>query len=128
MLKDMEDLMGPMIERLTSFFDGEESIKGGGYDSLYMEYDWHPPEKPITTMQAQLCPSVINCFTLATNKWYLVSVKNLREVSWTTTAFDHLVMDKQYKMLLRGLIEQHRSNKGKILTDVIRGKGKVRSR
>ncbi|KAH7393971.1 P-loop containing nucleoside triphosphate hydrolase protein [Phaeosphaeria sp. MPI-PUGE-AT-0046c] len=123
-IKALEDWVGPIMDRLSSLFDQEQSIKGGGYDSVHMEYDWHPPEKPITTMQAQLCPSVINCFTLATNKWYLVSVKNLKEVNWTTTAFDHLVMDKQYKTMLRGLVEQHRSNKNKILADVIRGKGK----
>ncbi|KAF2028630.1 P-loop containing nucleoside triphosphate hydrolase protein, partial [Setomelanomma holmii] len=51
-------------------------------------------------------------------------VKHLKEVDWAMTAFDHLVMDKQYKNLLRSLVEQHHSNKGKIVTDVIRGKGK----
>jgi hypothetical protein len=127
-LRALEERLNPMMDFLTSFFDKEQNIKGGGYDSLHMEYDWHPPEKPLTKLQAQLCPSVINCFTLATNTWHQVSVKHLKEVDWATAAFDHLVMDKHYKTMLRNLVEQHRSNKGKIMTDVIRGKGKVSSR
>lgn len=126
-LRAMEDWLGPMMERLTSFFDKESTVKGGGYDSVHIEYDWHPPEKPLTKLQAQLCPSLINCFTLATNTWYQVSIKYLKEVDWSRTAFNHLVMDKQYKDMLRSLVEQHRSHKGKIMTDVIRGKGKVSS-
>lgn len=116
-----------MIDRMNSLFKEEPKIKGGGYDSVHGEYDWHPPEKPLTKLQAQLCPSLIYCFTLATNTWYQVSVKNLREVEWETAAFDHLVMEKKYKDNLRSLVEQHRSNKGKVVTDVIRGKGKVSS-
>jgi hypothetical protein len=123
--KIMEDWLGPMMERINSLIHQEQNIKGGGYDSLHMEYDWHPPDKPLTQLQAQLCPSLINCFTLATHRWYLVSVRYLKEVEWTTTAFDHLVMDKHNKQTLRSLVEQHRSNKGKVVTDVIRGKGKV---
>lgn len=121
----LEDWLVVFMDRLSSWMDKEQSIKGGGYDSLHMEYDWHPPEKPFTKLQAQLCPSVIHCFTLATNTWHQISVRNLTEVDWSTTAFDHLVMDKQYKMMLRSLVEQHRNNKGKIVTDVIRRKGKV---
>ncbi|KAJ4301945.1 hypothetical protein N0V90_004041 [Kalmusia sp. IMI 367209] len=127
-LKAVEDNMGPLMDMLTSLFEKEHNIKGGGYDSVHMEYDWHPPEKPFTKLQAQLCPSLINCFTLATNTWYVVSVQHLKEVDWATSAFNHLVMDKQYKQMLRSLVEQHRGNKGKIVTDVIRGKGKASSR
>lgn len=124
-IKGLEDMIGPMMERMSALFQNEHSIKGGGYDNVHLEYDWHPPEKPLTKLQAQLCPSLINCFTIATHTWYVVSVKHLREVDWATIAFDHLVMDKQYKTMLRSLVEQHRSNDGKIVTDVIRGKGKV---
>ena len=127
-MKALEDMMGPLMERMSSLFEKEKNVKGGGYDDLHMEYDWHPPEKPFTKLQAQLCPSLINCFTLTTSTWYQVTVKCLKEVDWATTAFNHLVMDKQYKAMLRSLVEQHRSNKGKIVTDVIRGKGKVSSR
>lgn len=124
----MGDWLGPMMDRMTALFDREQNVKGGGYDSVHMEYDWHPPEKPLSKLQAQLCPSLINCFTLATSTWYVVSVSNLKEVGWASTAFDHLVMVKPYKDMLRSLVEQHRENKGKIMTDVIRGKGKVSSR
>ena len=124
-MKAMEDWIGPMMNKMMGLFEKEHSIRGGGYDDVHIEYDWHPPEKPFTKLQAQLCPSLINCFTLATNTWYVVSVENLKEVDWATTAFNHLVMDKQYKETLRGLVEQHRSNKGKVVSDVIRGKGKV---
>ena len=126
-MKAMEDWIGPMMDSLSLLFDKEHNVKGGGYDSVHMEYDWHPPEKPFTKLQAQLCPSMINCFTLASNTWYLVSVENLKEVDWATAAFNHLVMDKQHKEMLRSLVEQHRTHKGKIVTDVIRGKGKVSS-
>ncbi|PVH97971.1 P-loop containing nucleoside triphosphate hydrolase protein [Periconia macrospinosa] len=53
-----------------------------------------------------------------------MSVKHLKEVDWAMTAFTHLVMDRQHKDMLRSLVEQHRSSKGRIVTDVIRGKGK----
>lgn len=127
-MKVMEDWLVPMFDQLSFLSKSEQHVKGGGYDILHMEYDWHPPERPFTTLQAQLCPSLINCFTIATNTWYLVSVKHLKEVDWATAAFDHLVMDNQYKKMLRSLVEQHRSNKGKIVTDVIRGKGKASSK
>lgn len=126
-LRAVEDMIGVMMERVGGWLAKEQNIKGGGYDDLHGELDHFVPEKPFSKLQAQLCPSTINCFTLTANTWYQVSVKHLKEVDWSMEAFTHLVMNKDQKQMLRNLVEQHRSNKGKMVTDVIRGKGKVGS-
>jgi len=88
-------------------------------------YDDHHPSIDFTPFQAMLCPAVISCFCLETQKRCVVSVSQLTKVKWNKAAFNQLVLKQQTKKLLSGLVQQHaRGLKG--TSDFISNKGKVR--
>jgi hypothetical protein len=93
----MSELMGPFGEALAGIFKDELSV-GGDMDSLYSHMDAVHPTKPFEPLQAQLCPSTINCCVLGTMKWYSISITNLRDVDWAKEALEHLVLEPSIKV------------------------------
>lgn len=119
------DIIDPLIQMFNSF-KAEPQVQQGAISDKYVEFDGIPPSQAFTPLQAALCPSLVNCISLESKVWYQVTVKNLQEVQWSKQAFDHLVLDPGFKEMLRGLVESHRKNRGRVISDVIQGKGKVR--
>ena len=100
-------------------------MKGTGYDDRYLELDGQSPHTSFTPIQAQLCPSTVCCFSMNDEKWYTVMVDKVASPEWAKLAFNSLVLDESLKTMLRGLVEQHKKNKGKVMSDIIEKKGKV---
>lgn len=127
-LSMISDMMGPIGELVNNFLKAESHVAGGEMDRLYSHLDSVHPSKTFEPLQAQLCPSTINCCVLSTKKWHLVSISNLHEVQWAREAFNHLVLDRSIKDMLQGLVEEHKKNKKlkRIMSDVIPSKGQVR--
>jgi hypothetical protein len=124
-LHQVSDFFGPIGELMANFMTKEPLIGGSGFDNFHQEFDNTAPHEPFTKLQAQLCPSTVHCCVLRTKKWFLVTVKNLRNVEWAKHSFDHLVLDESVKQMIQGLVEQHKKNKGRVLSDVIPSKGQV---
>ena len=127
MFSQLTDFFGPVGDLLSSFTTKEVPVLGGGFDDIYVDFDHVPPYKEFTELQAQLCPSTVNCCVLRTKKWFVVTVPNLHPVEWSTAAFKHLVLEDSIKEMLKGLVEQHKKNKSlkRIMSDVIPSKGEV---
>ena len=98
-------------------------MRGVGKDDRYLDWDDFDRNERFHALQAQLCPSVVKCFSLTTLEWYSVLVDNLQEIEWKTEAFNHLVLEEASKKMLKGLVEQHKKNKSNVMLDVIEGKG-----
>jgi hypothetical protein len=82
MFAEMADVFGGIGDTLRALTTDEHAV-GGDMDSLYSHLDKVDPDKPFGALQAQLCPSTINCCVLGTMKWYSVSISNLHEVSFS---------------------------------------------
>lgn len=107
----------------------ESAREGGNAASMdaredFSSYDNQDPTIDFTPFQAMLCPAVIGCFCLESQKWRNVSVSRLTKVKWNKAAFNQLVLKQQTKKLLSGLVQQHALGiKGR--SDFISNKGKV---
>ena len=79
----------------------------------------------------QLCPPQISCYHVTSGKRYFVNINNLQPVSWSSSAINRLILDKDKKDLLKALVSnvndlQSQSgdiiaNKGRGLTIVLHG-------
>ena len=91
------------------------------------ELDEHSPNQSFTPIQAQLCPPTLCCFSLNDEKWYTIIVDNVISPEWNKDAFESLVLERSLKTMLRGLVDQHKKNKEKVMSDIIEKKGKASS-
>ena len=100
-------------------------MKGSGYDNSYIDFDEYSKDEKFSTLQAQVATPTVVCFSIDRELWFSIDVQSLSPVEWRKTAFDHLVLDKSSKDLLKGLVEQHKKNEEKLMGDVIESKGMV---
>ncbi|KAK0236428.1 P-loop containing nucleoside triphosphate hydrolase protein [Armillaria nabsnona] len=72
-----------------------------------------------------LLPSEVYGFNLGTKKWSYFLVEELTEVVFDEHAWDHLVLDEDIKILIKGLVEvtKNKNSSSKMIGDVISGKG-----
>ena len=121
----LNDFLGPISDVISTLINKETPVPRSEFDDMHANFDNFPPSQEFGPLQAQLCPSTVNCCVLRSKKWYSVTVSNLKEVDWAKAAFEHLVLDESVKTMLQGLVEQHKKNKalGRIMSDVIPTKG-----
>ncbi|KAG6829012.1 hypothetical protein H0H87_012876, partial [Tephrocybe sp. NHM501043] len=77
----------------------------------------------LTDLELSICSPVFLGFCFGTKKWGGFAWENLRDVQWSDTAFDSLVLEQEKKLVIRSLIQRH-SNQNNTFDDVISGKGK----
>jgi hypothetical protein len=53
----------------------------------------------------------------------LLPIDDLHEVAWNKQAFDHLVLDANYKKVILALTEANRASNDETFDDFIHGKG-----
>ncbi|KAK0194285.1 P-loop containing nucleoside triphosphate hydrolase protein [Armillaria mellea] len=72
-----------------------------------------------------LLPSEVYGFNLGTKRWSHFLVEELQEVVFDEHAWDHLVLDEDIKILIKGLVEvtKNKNSSSKMIGDVISGKG-----
>ncbi|KAK0484855.1 P-loop containing nucleoside triphosphate hydrolase protein [Armillaria novae-zelandiae] len=75
--------------------------------------------------ELHLLPTKVYGFNLGTKKWSQFLVEHLKPVMFDENAWDHLVLDKDIKILIKGLVEvtKNSNSSSKIISDVISGKG-----
>lgn len=125
----MKEVMNPVMAITNLFSDNELPLKPGDFDERYVDFDNSTPDSEFTPLQAQLCPSSVHCFSLASRKWYSITIgeEYLTEVRWDKEAWDHLVLDEEKKTTIKTLVERHNTGDfGRVRGDVISGKGTVR--
>ncbi|KDQ49892.1 hypothetical protein JAAARDRAFT_42481 [Jaapia argillacea MUCL 33604] len=90
-------------------------------------YDVEPDEviPKIDEKLLYLLPPEVYGFNLTRKIWTAFSAEALQPVVFDENAWDHLVMDADIKILIKGLVEVTRNanSSTKIITDVISGKG-----
>jgi AAA+ superfamily predicted ATPase len=95
----------------------ENDLKYASWDKIDVKAEVFDDEK------ACLCPPVIRCVNVQTQKGYIVTVGDLKQVEWKSTAIEKLVLDAERKRMLLRLIRYHLSNKQKVEGDLISRKG-----
>ena len=106
----------------------ERSVVGTGLDPEHASFDDFPPAESFSDLHAQLCPSSVIGFAIKSREWFRISISRIKDVDWATDALEHLVLERRTKDMLVALVEQHRNNRDKVISDVIKSKGKVRHR
>lgn len=88
--------------------------------------DEQPPSIEFSSLQALLCPSPLQCCVPRNATWYSVTVDNLKPISYEKEAMDALVIPRDTKAMLLGLVEEHQRTKSQgAFTDFIANKGEV---
>ncbi|KAL9583119.1 MAG: hypothetical protein Q9212_002892 [Teloschistes hypoglaucus] len=77
----------------------------------------------LTDDQLLLCSTTVRGYSLKDKKWMTFDVDSVRDIEWSDTAFERLVLPKDQKELILALIESQIANKD-TFDDVIQGKGK----
>jgi hypothetical protein len=125
-MPNFKDLLAPMMGVMQMFDRKEPPIKPGDFDERNANLDDVHVDADFTPLQARLCPSSANCFSLTSRKWFAISIENLSEVEWNMSAWDHLVLDESTKNTIKMLVEHHRARANEeVIGDVIEGKGNV---
>ncbi|KAH6999336.1 P-loop containing nucleoside triphosphate hydrolase protein [Ilyonectria destructans] len=70
-----------------------------------------------------LCTNFVRGFCLEAKKWAYLEVESIRDISWNVTAFDRLVLQGNYKRVIKAFVEVQMSGLDDF-DDVIKGKGR----
>jgi hypothetical protein len=130
--------VGRVIVDSTASFDSSWVFSAGsqppGYGARFWDnrpefrsYDDLPPEGEFADEQALFCPSSVNCFDLVSQTQLVLAISCLRPVKWNKAALDQLVLQKDKKESICSLLQNYAKEKVKDLTNIIPGKGAVRS-
>jgi len=102
----------------------EYPVYGAGLSSAYDDFDDFPRHREFTDLQAELCPASVVCYALQKRAWFDVQCSRISEVEWASGTMESLVINEDTKRTLVCLVEQHKKNKDKGLSDIIKFKGK----
>lgn len=92
-------------------------------DGHYADEDSETRRTPLTTEQKLMCTPLLRAYCLKEKLWLNIFVNSVKDIEWSTGAFDSLVLPANQKELILGFTEsQRRFNKS--FDDVIEGKGK----
>ncbi len=101
---------------------------GTGLDPEHLGFDDFRRRKSSADCRRSYRPSSVIAYAIKARAWFRISISRITDVDWATSALDHLVLLKiGPRTCWSRPVEQHWSNKDKILSDVIKSKGKVRS-
>ncbi|KAL1877963.1 hypothetical protein Daus18300_002317 [Diaporthe australafricana] len=97
-----------------------------GFETAQEVPEEQSPANEFSSLQARLCPSTLQCCVPRTATWYTVTVDNLQPITYKKEAMDALVIPRDTKDMLIGLIEEHQRNESQgAITDFIANKGEV---
>ncbi|KAF2144007.1 uncharacterized protein K452DRAFT_223451 [Aplosporella prunicola CBS 121167] len=78
---------------------------------------------PLTAEQKLVSTPLLRGYSLKTKQWLNFFVNSVKEIEWSTNAFDSLVLPANQKELILGFTESQRKYKASF-DDIIEGKGK----
>ncbi|EMT64216.1 hypothetical protein FOC4_g10010707 [Fusarium odoratissimum] len=79
--------------------------------------------KVLSESQYALCTNVVKGFCLKTKEWGLFDIELIKDVLWSSTAFDQLVLPHDYKRIIQAFVGAQMSGLDNF-DDVIKGKGR----
>jgi len=91
-------------------------------DSIYNKYDMLQPDKEPDELTMLLCPQQVHGYCLRDRLWKNLNVTQLRDISFRTNAWDRLVLDAEYKDIVRAMVSSY-IDKTAMLDDLVAGKG-----
>ena len=91
-------------------------------DSPYNIYDAIQPGEQPSALAALLCPQQVHGYCLRDREWKDLNVTQLRDVSLRTDAWQRLVLDTEYKDIVRAMVSSY-MDKTAMLDDLVAGKG-----
>lgn len=83
----------------------------------------HVSNKRLSESQYALCTNVVKGFCLKTKEWGLFDIELVKDVVWSSTAFDQLVLPHDYKRIIQAFVGAQISGLDNF-DDVIQGKGR----
>jgi hypothetical protein len=89
-----------------------------------VEDDEDESDHVFTEEELLIASPVVLGFSFSEKVWLEFSILGIKEIAWNDEAFDTLVLPKQIKQNLKGLVSSHRFSATKTIDDVIVGKGK----
>lgn len=91
-------------------------------DSSFNKYDVIRPDEEPDELVMLLCPQQVHGYCLRDRLWKNLNVTQLRDVSFRTNAWDRLVLDAEYKDIVRAMVSSY-IDKTAMLDDLVAGKG-----
>ncbi|KAK0616618.1 P-loop containing nucleoside triphosphate hydrolase protein [Immersiella caudata] len=117
----MSGLMGGTNYQTIEY---EYPVYGAGLSSTHDDFDDFTPDQEFSDLQAELCPATVACYALQKRDWFEIQCSKISEVEWGTGALESLVINEDTKRTLVCLVDQHKKNRDKGLSDIIKFKGK----
>ncbi|KAK0643994.1 P-loop containing nucleoside triphosphate hydrolase protein [Cercophora newfieldiana] len=117
----MSGLMGGTTYQRIEY---EYPVYGAGLSSMYDDFDDFDPKNEFSDLQAELCPATVVGYALQRRCWYEIQCSKVAEVDWAPNTMENLVIDEKTKRTLVCLVDQHKKNRGRGLSDIIKSKGK----
>jgi hypothetical protein len=71
-----------------------------------------------------LAPSLIHGYSFSLKEWLNFNVSKIHDIEWNCNAWDSLVLPRETKDVIHGLVESRRENAVRQMDDVICGKEK----
>ncbi|KAK4696280.1 hypothetical protein P7C71_g1599, partial [Lecanoromycetidae sp. Uapishka_2] len=91
-------------------------------DSNFNRYDVLQPTEELDELAMLLCPQQVHGYCLRDRLWKNLNVTQLRDVSFRANAWDRLVLDAEYKDIVRAMVSSY-IDKTAMLDDLVAGKG-----
>ncbi|KAG2143047.1 P-loop containing nucleoside triphosphate hydrolase protein [Suillus clintonianus] len=107
-----------------------DNLQGGQQESLYVltnacECYAHNDIRGFPEDQLYLLPVKVHGFDVRRKSWETIDVRDLEEIHFDENAWDHLVLNKATKALVKGLVNVTKTTNTsrELFSDVITGKG-----
>ncbi|KAG6980763.1 26S proteasome regulatory subunit 4-like protein B [Fusarium oxysporum f. sp. conglutinans] len=89
----------------------------------FLWFNCNISNKVLSESQYALCTNVVKGFCLKTKEWGLFDIELIKDVLWSSTAFDQLVLPHDYKRIIQAFVGAQMSGLDNF-DDVIKGKGR----
>ncbi|KAF1809396.1 P-loop containing nucleoside triphosphate hydrolase protein [Eremomyces bilateralis CBS 781.70] len=110
-------------EDYDSYEEEDCGDSGMPRDGRFSDENDEMRRKPLTDEQKLICSPLLRGYALKNKLWLNFFIGGVREIEWSETAFDSLVLPANQKELILGFTESQRKYK-ESFDDVIEGKGK----
>ncbi|KAK5656929.1 hypothetical protein OQA88_3451 [Cercophora sp. LCS_1] len=102
----------------------EYPVYGAGINSTHDSFDDFDPKNEFSDLQAELCPATVVGYAMQKRSWYEIQCSKISEVDWAPGTMKSLVINEDTKRTLVCLVDQHKKNRDRGLSDIIKFKGK----
>jgi len=91
----------------------------GGYNQLTPEPHFSQCLEGVPETELHLCPPTVLGYSFRSKRWGRFQTEKFSHIVWNPRAFEHLVLSKEKKSLIRSLVCANRTG---VISDIITGK------